>query len=250
MSSNLTGQSVGVIRYNGRCTHEINGGGEGKAIFQSPEHAAAWMQQQAALYPREKHAKNVYRCPYFDHYHLTSRPVVMVNGVLVEEGTKASLEAASSKEEAKPAQRQFRKANGDADADAIVSAYRSGVKRKDIETRSGLSYTHICYILRKAGLTEFRKGSDKRAVAPVRDVPTSVEAINEEEARLEALLKKLAEDKQRLIEMTRLHVEWARKGDSISIRKHNDTMTLSVEDCRSLVSHLEALLTTPEADAA
>src|SRR5690242_7487994 len=98
MASNLIGQSVGVIRYSGKCTREINGGGEGKVIFQSPEHAAAWQQQQASLY-RDHQQLNVYRCPYFDHYHLTKRQVVMVNGVLVEEGNKASLDAASATEE-------------------------------------------------------------------------------------------------------------------------------------------------------
>jgi hypothetical protein len=39
----LTGVSVGVIRYSGRCTHEFNrNSGEGKVIFDSPEHAAGW----------------------------------------------------------------------------------------------------------------------------------------------------------------------------------------------------------------
>lgn len=250
MSTILTGQSVGVLRYDGKCSREINGGGEGKAIFQSPEHAVAWMQEQATLRPREwQQLQNVYKCPYFDHYHLTRRQVVTVNGVLVEEGNKASVEAASAREEARPMQRQFRKTNGDADADAIVAAYRGGISRKQIADKSDLGYGTICRVLKQNGCG-IAKGSNPKSAPAVRHVPATMEEIAAKRVEIEAQLRKLEEDEARLIEMNRLRVEWHVEGVSVAIRKHTDSLTLRVEDCRSLLYQLEELLTVHEVDAA
>lgn len=239
MSTVPTGQPVGVIRYMGRCTHEINGGGEGKAIFQSPDHAAAWKSQQAAAFPEGGYERqNVYRCPYFDHYHLTNRQVVMVNGMLVEEGNKASLDAASRK----PAS-----AIKDIDTAEVVRLYES-VGAAQTAKRLGISTNCVYYRLKKAGIGKGPR--QQKDVAPVRKVLFDLDAINDRRAQLRAEIQKLEEDAKRVEEMQRLKVEWAVEGVSITIRKHTDSLTLVVEDCRSLVSQLEELLTTPDVDAA
>ncbi len=238
MSTVPTGQSVGVIRYMGRCTHEINGGGEGKAIFQSPGHAAAWMQQEAAMYPRERHPQNVYKCPYFDHYHLTHRQVVAVNGVLVEEGNKASLDAASPK----PAP-----ANKDIDTAEVLRLYES-IGAAETAKRLGIPINRVYYRLKKAGIGKGPRR--KKDVAPVREVLFDFDAINDRKAQLRAEMQKLEEDEKRLVELNRLHVEWRVKDVSITIRKHTDSLTLEVEDCRSLVSQLTDLLPVPDVNAA
>lgn len=179
MSTVPTGQPVGVIRYMGRCTHEINGGGEGKAIFQSPDHAAAWKSQQAAAFPEGGYERqNVYRCPYFDHYHLTNRQVVMVNGMLVEEGNKASLDAASRK----PAS-----AIKDIDTAEVVRLYES-VGAAQTAKRLGISTNCVYYRLKKAGIGKGPR--QQKDVAPVRKVLFDLDAINDRRAQLRAEIQK------------------------------------------------------------
>lgn len=242
MSSTLTSQSVGIIRYSGRCTREINGGGIGKAIFQSPEHAAAYMREQASLRPREwEKPQNVYRCPYFDHYHLTKRQVVMVSGMLVEEGNTASLRAASAKEEVKTPQGQFRKPNGEADVDAIVAAYRNGTKRKQIAEKSGLGYGTVCRVLQENGCGQFTKESKRKPVPVVRHVPVTLEEIATKRAEIETQLRKLEDDEARLIETTQLHVDWRLEAQTITLRRYNDALTIGAED-RAVLPQLKTAI--------
>lgn len=71
--------------------------------------------------------------------------------------------------------------------------------------------------------------------------------INERKSELQAEIQKLEEDAKRVEEMQRLKIHWAVEGVSVTLRKHTDSLTLHVEDCRALLSQLGSLLTATEA---
>jgi hypothetical protein len=238
----LTGVSVGVIRYSGKCTHELNKvSGEGKIIFDAPDHAAAWMQEQEHLHPHDFRAMNIYRCPYFTHYHLTTRPVHMVNGIIVEDGNHAGEATAKPAATSQPPARDYkwRLDDGRRNREAFTTAFKNGVGRQEIADKAGVAYDYVCRILRDAGLGGSSR--NRKSEPTVRKLATSIEELDAQQAALEAQMRKLAEDRARIIELTRIKVEWAVEPVSIRVGKHNESLVLTIADWNTVLKGLRTL---------
>jgi hypothetical protein len=240
----LTGISVGVIRYSGKCTHELNKvSGEGKIIFEAPDHAAGWMQEQEHLRPVGFRPMNIYRCPYFQHYHLTTRPVHTVNGIVVEDGNKAGEAAAKPSAISRPPAMEYkwRLDDGRLNREAFATAFKNGMGRQEIADKAGVAYDNVCRILRDSGLGSTPRES-RKSKPTVRKLATSVQELDAQQAALEDQMRKLAEDRQRIIELTRIKVEWEVEPASIRVGKHNESLVLTVTDWNTVAEGLRTLL--------
>jgi hypothetical protein len=211
-------------------------------IFDSPEHAAAWQREQQHLHPRDYRPMNVYQCDYFAHFHLTSRPVSMVNGTLKEDGAKP---VAAPQPRQPPARSyKWRKDNSTVfNPEAFAAGFKDGLTRKQMADQSGATYANVCAILRNIGLGNPPQGPQKSKPANgIRKLATNLQEIDLQQQALEAQLAQLAQDRARIIELTRVKVEWVAEGSSIKVGKHNECIILTVADWHTVTEGLRTLL--------
>jgi hypothetical protein len=202
-----------------------------KKVFLSETEAIVWEQQNRAKYNTPK--QYAYKCEDCPKWHLTSKMP----------GSVGIASASSSLGRAALMAPPFRKGRGRPSA-AEIQDRRAKVAHLHSE---GKAYAEIA---RSLGWNEqtiandlhvIKHGSTLKVTKPT-SKPLTLDLIASQKQALEAQLKVLAAEEQRLIEAKALKTMLCWDGKGILIQKEGNRLALSLEDCVRLVGKLGDLL--------